>query len=123
MARDALPDGTFSRLRREIRDETGQGVMRLAFSLVVEEGTLDDWASGWWLSFIHQVERVRRVADALNGDVPIPQMLRPVPMADSLSQDRFDVFFHNCLVGAYLSSNLGVLFPCLQQKKNLGFWI
>jgi hypothetical protein len=97
--------------------------MRLALSLVVEEGTLDDWASGWWLSFIHQVERVCRVADALNCDVPIPQMLRPVPMADSLSQDRFDVFFHNCLVSAYLSSNLGVLFPCLQQKKNLGFWI
>jgi len=63
------------------------------------------------------------VADTLNCDALIPQMLSPIPIADSLSQDRFDVLFHNCLVGAYLSSDLGVHFPCIQQKKNLGFWI
>jgi hypothetical protein len=42
MARDALPNGNFRSFVVNIRDETGQAVIRLALSLVVEEGTLDD---------------------------------------------------------------------------------
>jgi hypothetical protein len=42
MARDSLPNGNFRSFVVNIRDETGQAVIRLALSLVVEEGTLDD---------------------------------------------------------------------------------
>lgn len=42
MARDALPNENFRSFVVNIRNEAGQTVMRLALSLVVEEGTLDD---------------------------------------------------------------------------------
>jgi hypothetical protein len=42
MVRDALPNSNFRSFVVNIRDETGQAVIRLALSLVVEEGTLDD---------------------------------------------------------------------------------
>jgi hypothetical protein len=42
LAGDALPDGHCRAFVVNIRDETGQGVMRLALSLVDEEGALDD---------------------------------------------------------------------------------
>jgi hypothetical protein len=42
LARATLPDGNFRAFLVNTRDETGQGVMRLALSLVIEGGTLDD---------------------------------------------------------------------------------
>lgn len=42
MVSDALPDGNHRSFVVNVRDETGQIVVRAALSLVVEEGTLDD---------------------------------------------------------------------------------
>jgi hypothetical protein len=42
MARDGLPDGNHRTFVVSVRDEAGQVVLRVALSLVVEEGTLED---------------------------------------------------------------------------------
>jgi hypothetical protein len=42
MARDGLPDGNHRTFVVCVRDEAGQVVLRVALSLVVEEGTLED---------------------------------------------------------------------------------
>ena len=42
MAKDALPDGNHRTFVVSVRDEAGQVVLRVALSLVVEEGSLDD---------------------------------------------------------------------------------
>lgn len=42
MAKDALPDGNFRSFVVNVREEGGQVVLRMALSLVVEEGSTDD---------------------------------------------------------------------------------
>jgi hypothetical protein len=44
MARDALPDGSHRTFVVSVRDEAGQVVLRVALSLVVEEGPQEDYA-------------------------------------------------------------------------------
>ncbi|KLK90262.1 hypothetical protein AA309_27055 [Microvirga vignae] len=41
MAKDALPDGNFRSFVVSVRDESGQVVLRMALSLVVEVGCAD----------------------------------------------------------------------------------
>jgi flagellar basal body-associated protein FliL len=42
MATDALPDDSHRTFVVNVRDETGKVVVRIALSLVIEEGTLDE---------------------------------------------------------------------------------
>ena len=42
MAKDALPDGNHRAFVVNVRDEAGKVMLRMALSLVIEEGAVDD---------------------------------------------------------------------------------